>query len=245
MLVKRGPAWRSGMAGTLQLCRRLSRTSCWKLMAACALVSHAAWDARAVRGVHMLRTASTFHAAWESNARHPRLAPTLAPVDFWRGWPYPVAVAALFVVVMLRAGATYAIGRAAQEGVRRSRLSRVMAKPRFARMQQMVARWGAPVVALSFLTVGIQTLVNLAAGVMRMPLRRYLPALTVGAILWAFLYATVGFATFAAWRRVYELSPAVAIASIVVLLAGLAGYIVWQVRRRHDEDEHEPASLGA
>ena len=74
----------------------------------------------------------------------------------------------------------------------------LMAKPRFARMQQMVERWGAPVVALSFLTVGIQTLVNLAAGVMRMPLRRYLPALTVGAILWAFLYATVGFATFAA-----------------------------------------------
>ena len=170
---------------------------------------------------------------------------TLAPVEFWRGWPYPVAVAALFVVVMLRAGGTYAIGRAAQEGVRRSRLSRLMAKPRFARMQQMVARWGAPVVILSFLTVGIQTLVNLAAGVMRMPLRRYLPALTVGAILWAFLYATVGFATFAGWRRVYELSPAVAIASLVVLLAGLAGYIVWQVRHRHDEDEREPANLGA
>jgi len=166
-------------------------------------------------------------------------------MDFWRAWPYPVAVAALFVVVMLRAGGTYAIGRAAQEGARRSRLARSMAKPRFARMQQTVARWGAPVVTLSFLTVGIQTLVNLAAGVMRMPLRRYLPALIVGAILWAFLYATVGFATFAAWRRVYELSPAVAIASIVVLLAGLAGYIVWQVRHRHDEDEHEPASLGA
>ena len=156
-----------------------------------------------------------------------------------------MAVAALFLVVMLRAGGTYAIGRAAQEGARRSRLSHVMAKPRFARMQQLVARWGAPVVTLSFLTVGIQTLVNLAAGVMRMPLRRYLPALIVGAILWAFLYATVGFATFAGWRRVYELSPAVAIASLVVLLAGLAGYIVWQVRHRHDEDEREPANLGA
>ena len=168
-----------------------------------------------------------------------------APVDFWRGWPYPVAVAALFLVVMLRAGATYAIGRAAQEGVRRSRLARLMAKPRFARMQQAVAKWGAPVVTLSFLTVGIQTMVNLAAGAMRMPLRRYLPALTVGAILWAFLYATVGFATLAAWRRVYELSPPAAIVSLVVLLAGLAGYIVWQVRHRHDEDEREPANLGA
>jgi membrane protein DedA with SNARE-associated domain len=168
-----------------------------------------------------------------------------APVDFWRGWPYPVAVAALFLVVMLRAGATYAIGRAAQEGARRSRLARLMAKPRFAQMQQAVAKWGAPVVTLSFLTVGLQTLVNLAAGAMRMPLRRYLPALTVGAILWAFLYATVGFATFAAWRRVYELSPPAAIVGLVVLLAGLAGYVVWQVRHRNDEDEHEPASLGA
>ena len=109
----------------------------------------------------------------------------------------------------------------------------------------MVARWGAPVVILSFLTVGIQTLVNLAAGVMRMPLRRYIPALTIGAILWAFLYATVGFATFAGWRKVYQLSPTVAIVTLVVLLAGLTGYIVWQVRHRDDEDEREPANLGS
>jgi membrane protein DedA with SNARE-associated domain len=166
-------------------------------------------------------------------------------MEFWRGWPYPVAVAALFVVVMLRAGGTYALGRAAHAGVRRSRLSRVMAKPRFPRMQQLVARWGAPVVALSFLTVGIQTLVNLAAGVLRMPLRRYLPALTVGAIIWALLYATVGFASFAAWRRLYDLSPPVAIIILVALLAGIAGYIIWQVRHRHEEEQREPANFGA
>ena len=169
----------------------------------------------------------------------------MAEWDFWREWPYPVAVAALFVVVLLRAGATYAIGRAAQEGVRRSRLARLMSKPRFARMQELVARWGAPVVIASFLTVGIQTLVNLAAGVMRMPLRRYLPALIVGSILWAFLYATVGFATFTAWREVYQLSPVVAIVILGVLLAGLAVYIVWQLRHRHDEEAREPANFGA
>jgi membrane protein DedA with SNARE-associated domain len=166
-------------------------------------------------------------------------------MDFWRGWPYPVAVAALFVVVMLRAGGTYALGRAAREGVRRSRLARLTVKPRFARMQQLVARWGAPFVALSFLTVGIQTLVNLAAGVMRMPLRRYIPALTIGSILWAFLYATVGFATFAGWRQMYVLSPTAAIVILVILLVGLTVYIVWQVRHRDDEDEREPANLGA
>jgi membrane protein DedA with SNARE-associated domain len=166
-------------------------------------------------------------------------------VDFWREWPYPVAVAALFIVVMVRAAATYAIGRAAQAGARRSRISRVMSQPRFARMQESVARWGAPVVIASFLTVGIQTVVNLAAGVLRMPLRRYVPALIVGSILWAFLYATVGFATFAAWRQAYELSPVIAIVTLVVLLAGLAAYIVWQLRHRRDEEEREPASFGA
>jgi membrane protein DedA with SNARE-associated domain len=112
-------------------------------------------------------------------------------------------------------------------------------------MQQLVARWGAPVVALSFLTVGIQTLVNLAAGVLRMPLRRYLPALTVGAIIWALLYATVGFASFAAWQRLYDLSPPVAIIILVALLAGIAGYIIWQVRHRHEEEQREPANFGA
>jgi membrane protein DedA with SNARE-associated domain len=109
-------------------------------------------------------------------------------LEFLKDWPYPVAVAALFVVVLLRAGGTYAIGRAAQAGARRTRLSRAMSLPRFARMQQVVARWGAPVVIGSFLTVGIQTLVNLAAGALRMPLRRYFPALIVGSIIWAFLY---------------------------------------------------------
>ena len=235
MLVRRGPAWRSGLANTLQLfLALLAHVACIPRSVGC----------RAVHGVHAVFSAGISRCVGIQHS-HRRSRPTLAPVDFWRGWPYPVAVAALFVVVMLRAGATYAIGRAAQEGVRRSRLSRLMAKPRFARMQQAVAKWGAPVVTLSFLTVGIQTLVNLAAGALRMPLRRYLPALTVGAILWAFLYATVGFATFAGWRRVYELSPAAAIVSLAVLLAGLAGYIVWQVRHRHDEDKREPANLGA
>src|SRR5688500_13483034 len=166
-------------------------------------------------------------------------------MDFWKGWPYPVAVAALFVVVMLRAGGTYALGRAAREGVRRSRLARLMAKPRFARMQQLVARWGAPVVIVSFLTVGIQTLVNLAAGVLRMPLRRYVPALIVGSIIWAFLYATVGFATFTAWRQVYQVSPAVAIVTAIALFAGLAAYIIWQLRHRHQEEQRQPANFRA
>ena len=156
-------------------------------------------------------------------------------VDFWTGWPYPVAVAMLFLVALLRAGATYALGRAAQQGARRTRISHAMAKPGFARVQDLVARWGAPLVTVSFLTVGLQTLVNLAAGVTRMPLRRYIPALAIGSLIWGFLYATVGLATFSAWRTLYERSPILTVAITTVLLAGLAGYIAIQVRQRRTE----------
>jgi membrane protein DedA with SNARE-associated domain len=156
-------------------------------------------------------------------------------MDFWRGWPYPVAVATLFTVALLRAGATYALGRAAQTGARRTRVARLMARPGFARVQDLVARWGAPVVTVSFLTVGIQTLVNLVAGMTQMPLRRYLPALALGSVLWGFLYATVGFATFSAWRELYARYPTTTVVITVVLAAGLVAYVLRQVQQRRAE----------
>ena len=158
-------------------------------------------------------------------------------MDFWKGWPYPVAVGVLFVIVSLRAGGTYALGRAAGAGARRTRLAQLMARRGFARVQEIVARWGAPVVGLSFLTVGVQTLVNLAAGLTRMPLRRYVPALVIGSIIWAFLYATVGFVTFAAWRRLFVISPVAAITGLIALLLALTAYVIWQLRHRSKDSE--------
>lgn len=161
------------------------------------------------------------------------------------GLPFPLAFGVLFAIVMLRANATYWLGRGAEAGAERTRLSRTLASPRFRRAQQIVARWGAPIVTVSFLTVGIQTLINLAAGVARMPMRRYLPAVTLGSILWALLYATVGFVTVAAWLKLYELSPVAAIVGTVVLLAALAVFIWWQVRGRTKEQNGEPDRVAA
>jgi membrane protein DedA with SNARE-associated domain len=162
-------------------------------------------------------------------------------LDFLEGWPYPVAFGTLFVVVLLRAGATYALGRGAHAGADRTRLVRLTRRPRFRQAERLVERWGAPVVTASFLTVGVQTLVNLAAGLTRMPLRRYLPALAVGSLIWAFIYATVWSAGLAAWRRLYTVSPVAAIVVGVTLLLALAGYVTWQSRRpREDPDAAAP-----
>lgn len=164
-------------------------------------------------------------------------------MEFFRGLPFPLAVGALFVIVLLRAGGTYALGRAARSGAgRNARVQRLVESTRFVRAQRLVARWGAPIVVLSFLTVGFQTLANLAAGVGRMPLRRYLPALAVGGLLWAVLYATVGLVTWAALTQLYAVSPAAATVVVVVLLGGLVGYIAWQVRRNHPSSAPESTS---
>jgi membrane protein DedA with SNARE-associated domain len=163
-------------------------------------------------------------------------------LDFLAGWPYPLALATLFVVVLLRAGATYALGRGAHAGADHTRLARLVRRPGFHRAERLVARWGAPVVTASFLTVGVQTLVNLAAGLARMPLRRYLPALVVGGAIWAFIYATVWSAGFAAWRLLWELSPVAAIVVVVALTLALAAYVGWQVRRRAEEPDGVPGA---
>ena len=65
-----------------------------------------------------------------------------------------------------------------------------------------------------------------------MPLRRYLPALAVGSVLWGLLYATVGLATFSAWRELCTQFPAATVALTVALVVGLVGYIAGQVRQR-------------
>ena len=60
------------------------------------------------------------------------------------------------------------------------------------RARVIMATWGVAAVPLSFLTIGLQTAINFSAGAMRMPVRRYLPAVIVGSLIWATIYATAG-----------------------------------------------------
>lgn len=151
--------------------------------------------------------------------------------------PFALVVGALFIIVMLRANATYWLGRAIAAGTGRSRWRRILDTKAYATGARWLNRWGPPAVALSFLTIGIQTMVNLSAGVARMPLRRYLPSVTVGSVIWAFLYGTVGFAGFVAVQRLWEASPFLTVGGVVLLVVVL----VFVLTRRL-ETPSEPAA---
>jgi membrane protein DedA with SNARE-associated domain len=150
--------------------------------------------------------------------------------------PFPAVVAALFVIVMLRANGTYWVGRLGSAGVRRTRLGRLLDSPGYARASDRIDRFGPPVVALSFMTIGFQTVANLAAGVTSMKLRHYLPAVTIGSVAWAFLYATLGTVGLDLFSRLFAVSPALAIGVLAAALLGIAGYLWWAVRSHRSKD---------
>lgn len=154
--------------------------------------------------------------------------------------PKVVVYAALFCIVFLRASATYAAGRGLITGMSHTRFATRIQNPRYQQATELVARYGAPVVAVCFLTVGFQSLVLLAAGGLRMPLRRFVPALVVGSTLWALLYGTVGFVGFELWLALFRFSPPLAVGgSAVVVITIVMLVLRGRVRKQ------EPAILTA
>lgn len=144
------------------------------------------------------------------------------------GFPFWVVYVAAFCLVMARAQATYWLGRGVARGLGGTRLARLLQSPRAVLVIERIHRWGPPAVTLSFLTVGVQTVVNLCAGYLRMPYLRYCVALFLGCLVWAAVWTTIGTAALYAAVWLFLLHPA-ALATAALLLA-LA--VWWWLRRR-------------
>jgi membrane protein DedA with SNARE-associated domain len=146
------------------------------------------------------------------------------------GSPFAITFAVLFGIVFLRAQGTYWIGRAVTAGLLHTRLARWMTRPRMTRAIDALNRWGLPAVTLSFLTVGFQTVVNVAAGLIRMRWVGYTLAMLIGCAAWAAIYATVGIAAVEASLALAARSP-LALAAVLAVVLGLVIAVI-AIRRR-------------
>ncbi|MDQ8705328.1 VTT domain-containing protein [Streptomyces sp. LHD-70] len=153
-----------------------------------------------------------------------------------------LTAAGLYVIVLLRAGGTFAVGWLAGAGARRSRFGERISQSKFQRVESAIQRWGAPVVAVSFLTVGFQTAANFLAGSMRMPLTRYLPALFIGGACWALLYATAGIGILEMVGRMFAEHTALGAGAVAALLLAVGALVVHRRRRRSAETVSEDAT---
>ncbi|MEU8777134.1 VTT domain-containing protein [Streptomyces sp. NPDC048606] len=138
---------------------------------------------------------------------------------------------ALYFIVLLRAGGTFAVGWLAGAGARRSRFAERISSAKFQRAERAIQRWGAPVVAVSFLTIGFQTAANFLAGSMRMPLRRYIPALVVGGAAWALIYATAGIGVLKVLGRLFAEHTALGVAAVAALLLAVCAVVLYRRKR--------------
>jgi membrane protein DedA with SNARE-associated domain len=157
----------------------------------------------------------------------PGIPDAIADGPWW--WVYVFLLAVVFV----RAQATYWVGRGLRRGATsvgepgdesepQRRAARRFAGPAWQRAQDFVERWGFVGIPLSFLTIGFQTLVNAAAGFMRMRWDLYTLAMIPGCLLWAAVYSGIGFSLVAAWKE----SPWLFVGALVAIVA-----IAWGLTR--------------
>ena len=152
--------------------------------------------------------------------------------EWFSGSPFLIAFAALFGIVFARAQLTYWAARGLVAGAGRTRLADKLDDPKTLRITEALNRWGPPLITLSFLTVGIQTAVNAAAGLTRMSWPRYTAWMVPGCLAWAAIYATVGLAAAQAWIALAARSawaPWIALGVVVAVVA-----LVIVLRRRTD-----------
>lgn len=147
--------------------------------------------------------------------------------------------ALFFVVVFLRAQATYWVARVVtQQALDHTApttgiAARVHDWLEGRSAQHGIAalrRWGTIAVPLSFLTVGAQTVINAGAEVIRMPAWRYTAVMLPGCAAWAVVWSTIGMSAFyGALASGLSTGWGIAVAVAVVLAAGAA---VGLLRRR-------------
>ena len=159
--------------------------------------------------------------------------------------PYGLTILALFCIVMIRSNGTYWIGRGIVAGTSHTRWRRVLETRPYRVGSSWLNRWGPPAVTLSFLVIGLQTMVNLAVGVARMPMRRYLPAVIVGCTVWAFIWGTGGIISLVLLSMAWEHSPAMTITGLAVMAAAVASFFLFGRGRGGQPSKRRDAPLSA
>lgn len=155
------------------------------------------------------------------------------------GFPYALTFLGLFLIALIRGQATYWIARLVTSQTLRltatqrqgwvQRVRSWLLSDSLDRGRAAIARWGVVAVALCYLTVGIQTAVMAAAGVLRIRWAAFTAAQAVGSLAWATIYSTIGFA---AWGAVASL--AVTSHPVLLLLAVLGVallFLAWRMVR--------------
>ncbi len=156
--------------------------------------------------------------------------------------PFWIALLVLFLGAMVRGQATYWLARVVTEQALarthpvdgwRAGLHDWLQGEGPQRGRAAIEKWGLVMIPLCYLTVGFQTLVIAAAGVMRIRWPVFTLVQIPGAVAWGLLYATIGFAMWGALLAAIAGSP-LALAGLLAILLVIGVTIVLAHRKKQD-----------
>lgn len=150
--------------------------------------------------------------------------------DWLDGMHVLVLLAIGVVGAAVRSQMTYWLGRGIARGVD-TRWEDVLTRPAMLRATEAIRRRGMPVVPLSFGTVGFQTAVNAAAGVLRIPWLTYTLWAAPGWFLWSAIWMGGGLAAVIGAVALAAQSPW-ALVGALLLIGVAAGAVVRHRRQR-------------
>jgi len=163
-------------------------------------------------------------------------------IDWILSQPFWIAVIALTAVAAVRSQCTYWLGRAVRAGVLRGKWATRFENDRVNGAITKLERWGWPLIPLSFFTVGFQTAVHLAAGLVGWSWLKYTLASIPGWISWGVVYSAGGLAVFAGAFALAAKSPWLA-ALVLVLVVGVIALVMVQRRRKREASEGQPVEV--
>ncbi len=153
-----------------------------------------------------------------------------------------LAFTVLLVVALARGQGTYwlarvSVGQTTRRLAPREETGRMAAVRRWldgdsvTRGRGVVTRWGPVAIPFCYLTVGFQTVVLASAGALQMPWGRFTLAQVPGALAWALIYTTIGWAAWEAALAAAAGRPLALAAVFAVLLVVLATRLGRRPRR--------------
>lgn len=157
--------------------------------------------------------------------------------DFLAHWPFWSIFAFFYALGTVRGQATYWAGRVVTEQVLRRRRPTGGWRLRMHtwlegggadRGIDALRRWGLVIIPVSYLTVGFQSLVLVGAGVLRISWGHFTLVQIPGALAWATIYSTVGWAV---WQVAMSAATG-SWAGLAVLGLVIAVVVALVVRRR-------------
>ncbi|TRY19730.1 hypothetical protein FOJ82_02265 [Tessaracoccus rhinocerotis] len=160
--------------------------------------------------------------------------------EAFSGFPIGITFILFFLGAMVRGQATYWLGRIiTEQSLKRTRPTSGWSKrvhdwlqgDSVGRGAGFIRKFGVAAVPFAYLTVGLQTLIIAAAGVMRISIIAFTIAQVPGALAWATIYTTVGFAVWGAVFGALQGNP-VLTALLVLMVVAVIVAIVRRRRRR-------------